>query len=44
MKLVGKYSMKTKKYRNAARDNFIPEAGYGSGDELNCFIRTRDIE
>lgn len=32
--LVGKYSMKMEKYRNAAREILIPRLGYGLADEL----------
>ncbi|KAI4317411.1 hypothetical protein L6164_025280 [Bauhinia variegata] len=33
-KLVGKYSMKMEKYKNAARDILTPKVGYGLADEL----------
>ncbi|KAK8686251.1 hypothetical protein V6N13_125278 [Hibiscus sabdariffa] len=34
VKLVGKYSMKMEKYKNAARDVLIPKVGYGFDNEL----------
>lgn len=34
VKLVGKYSMKMEKYKNAARDMLTPKVGYGLADEL----------
>ncbi|GMI76356.1 hypothetical protein like AT4G12240 [Hibiscus trionum] len=34
VKLVGKYSMKMEKYKNAARDVLTPKVGYGLADEL----------
>lgn len=34
VKLVGKYSIKMEKYRNAARDILTPKVGYGLGDEI----------
>lgn len=32
--LIGKYSMKMEKYKNAARDVLTPKVGYGLADEL----------
>ncbi|KAG4121484.1 hypothetical protein ERO13_D11G210100v2 [Gossypium hirsutum] len=34
VKLVGKYSMKMEKYKNAAREVLTPKVGYGLADEL----------
>ncbi|KAM7257879.1 hypothetical protein ACFE04_013620 [Oxalis oulophora] len=34
VKLVAKYAMKMEKYKNAARDVFVPPVGYGLADEL----------
>lgn len=34
VKLVGKFSMKIEKYKNAAREVLTPKVGYGLGDEL----------
>ncbi|KAF3451634.1 hypothetical protein FNV43_RR07729 [Rhamnella rubrinervis] len=34
VKLVGKYSMKMEKYKNAARDILTPKVGYGLADEI----------